>query len=400
MGDIAKGVLGGAWTLLVGWILPTALNLALFFVTVAPGLQGLTLLHRLRPTTGGGSALLFLTGSLLLGLVANAFQNPLYRLLEGYLFWPAAAYEAGCRRSRRAKADLTDRRSLLRLERREREDGELSRRTANCWPAFGGSPAPSVPCAGTGDAPPHNGRWCTNGSPGTPWQTTRSRPPGSATPRFEEYGYDRYRLDAQVLWNELTGCVPDQVRRQVSLARTSVDFFVALLYGHVVVCFLAVLTLATARPDTSMLWGTIVLLLLLVPVWYRSAVTSTDEWAAAVRAMVNVGRKPLADAMCLVLPDQLAMERDMWTMVSGCPGFLTTSGRRLWTAIGTRGLSPGPHNGPGWGPGGRVRRFRAGFSSCSGRCDSHFVDAGRTRRWRVRLPAAFAPSPYFLGDAK
>ncbi|MFG2490360.1 hypothetical protein ACGFSD_04690 [Streptomyces caniferus] len=65
-----------------------------------------------------------------------------------------------------------------------------------------------------------------------------------------------------------------------------------------------------------MLWGTIVLLLLLVPVWYRSAVTSTDEWAAAVRAMVNVGRKPLADAMCLVLPDQLAMERDMWTMVS------------------------------------------------------------------------------------
>ncbi|MFG2490359.1 hypothetical protein ACGFSD_04685 [Streptomyces caniferus] len=38
---------------------------------------------------------------------------------------------------------------------------------------------------------------------------------GNAIRRFEEYGYDRYRLDTQVLWNELTGCVPDQVRRQV-----------------------------------------------------------------------------------------------------------------------------------------------------------------------------------------
>ncbi|MFJ9468096.1 hypothetical protein [Streptomyces caniferus] len=318
MGDIAKGVLGGAWTLLVGWILPTALNLALFFVTVAPGLQGLTLLHRLRPTTGGGSALLFLTGSLLLGLVANAFQNPLFRLLEGYLFWPATAYEAGCRRSRRAKADLTDRLSLLRLERREREDGELSPEDGELLARLRGQPRTERAARRDRRRTAAQRALVHERLARYPVADDQIAPTrlGNAIRRFEEYGYDRYRLDTQVLWNELTGCVPDQVRRQVELARTSVDFFVALLYGHVVVCFLAVLTLATARPDTSMLWGTIVLLLLLVPVWYRSAVTSTDEWAAAVRAMVNVGRKPLADAMCLVLPDQLAKERDMWTMVS------------------------------------------------------------------------------------
>ncbi|MGW7494512.1 hypothetical protein ACWGKA_09425, partial [Streptomyces luteogriseus] len=33
----------------------------------------------------------------------------------------------------------------------------------------------------------------------------------------------------QLLWNELTGCVPDQIRRQSEIARASVDFFVAPL---------------------------------------------------------------------------------------------------------------------------------------------------------------------------
>ncbi|MEW1748985.1 hypothetical protein [Streptomyces angustmyceticus] len=318
MGDIAKGALGGAWTLLVGWILPTALNLALFFLTVAPSLQGLAPLNRLRPATGGGTALLFLTGSLLLGLVANAGQNPLYRLLEGYLLWPAVAYEAGCRRSRRAKAALADRLSLLRLERREREAGELSPQDIERLARLRGQPRTERAARRDRRRTAAQRALVHERLARYPIADDQIAPTrlGNAIRRFEEYGYDRYRLDTQVLWNELTGCVPDQVRRQVEIARTSVDFFVALLYGHAVVCFLAVLTLATARPDTSVLWGTIVVLALLIPVWYRSAVTSTDEWAAAVRAMVNIGRKPLADAMGLVLPDHLEGEREMWTMVS------------------------------------------------------------------------------------
>ncbi|MGI5262127.1 hypothetical protein [Streptomyces angustmyceticus] len=318
MGDIAKGALGGAWTLLVGWILPTALNLALFFLTVAPSLQGLAPLNRLRPATGGGTALLFLTGSLLLGLVANAAQNPLYRLLEGYLLWPAFAYEAGCRRSRRAKAALADRLSLLRLERRERETGELPPEDAERLARLRGQPRTERAARRDRRRTAAQRALVHERLARYPIADDQIAPTrlGNAIRRFEEYGHDRYRLDTQVLWNELTGCVPDQVRRQVEIARTSVDFFVALLYGHAVVCFLAVLTLATAHPDTSMLWSTIVVLVLLVAVWYRSAVTSTDEWAAAVRAMVNIGRKPLADALGLVLPEQLTKEREMWTMVS------------------------------------------------------------------------------------
>jgi hypothetical protein len=37
MGDLFKGVLGGGWSILVGWIVPSALNvLALVFVVLPP----------------------------------------------------------------------------------------------------------------------------------------------------------------------------------------------------------------------------------------------------------------------------------------------------------------------------------------------------------------------------
>ncbi|WP_217572341.1 hypothetical protein [Streptomyces sp. GbtcB7] len=70
---------------------------------------------------------------------------------------------------------------------------------------------------------------------------------------------------------------------------------------------------ADARPAT--LTATAVVLGCLTPVWYRCAVSATDEWAAAVRALVNTGRKPLAESLGLVLPADIADERRMWTFV-------------------------------------------------------------------------------------
>jgi hypothetical protein len=70
---------------------------------------------------------------------------------------------------------------------------------------------------------------------------------------------------------------------------------------------------ADARPAT--LTATAVLLGCLILVWYRCAVSATDEWAAAIRALVNTGRKPLAENLGLVLPADIADERRMWTLV-------------------------------------------------------------------------------------
>ncbi|MGW4759765.1 hypothetical protein [Streptomyces chartreusis] len=282
MGDIAKGVLGGGWALVVGWVLPTALNLAVFFLAVAPSLRRTRAIERVWPDTASQTALLLLCASVLFGFVLNALQTPLYRILEGYLLWPRRVFDWGCRRQRARKeaiAALIAHPNGRTLVQRALLNEHLAR-----YPVHGDQLAP-----------------------------TRL---GNAIRRFEEYGHNRFCLDTQVLWNELSATAPVQARRQVDTARTSVDFFVSLLYGHVVVAALALLALTSAGAERTLLSVAGIMLIALVPLWYRSAVYATDEWASAVRAMVNLGRKPLADALGLVLPQQLSEERVMWLLVT------------------------------------------------------------------------------------
>ncbi|MEU9353537.1 hypothetical protein AB0D65_21710 [Streptomyces griseoloalbus] len=139
---------------------------------------------------------------------------------------------------------------------------------------------------------------------------------GNAIRRFEEYGYDRYRLDTQVLWNELTSVVPEPTGKFVVTARTNVDFFVALLYGHAAVAVAAFAALPASRADRPLLVFSGICLVVLIRVWYHAAVAATDEWAAAVRALVNLGRRPLADQLGLSLPQSLEDERRMWQLVT------------------------------------------------------------------------------------
>ncbi|MER5402628.1 hypothetical protein [Streptomyces sp. NPDC002599] len=282
MGDIAKSVLGGGWALVAGWVLPAALNLAVFFLAVAPSLRRTAAVARVWPSSASQTALLLLCTAVLFGIVLSALQTPLYRILEGYLLWPRGAYSRGCRRQRAGKARIAS--LIARPEGRTPLQRALLNEQLARYPSDDDQLAP-----------------------------TRL---GNAIRRFEEYGHNRFRLDTQVLWNELSVAAPEQARRQVESARTSVDFFVALLYGHAVVAALALLALTSAGAERPLLVATAIVLCALIPLWYRSAVYATDEWAAAVRAMVNLGRKPLADALGLVLPQQLAEERTMWQLVT------------------------------------------------------------------------------------
>ncbi|MGN9792262.1 hypothetical protein ACTMTU_14360 [Streptomyces sp. OZ13] len=282
MGDIAKGVLGGGWSLVVGWVLPAALNLAVFLFAVAPSLRGTALMERIRPESSANTALLLLVASVMFGLLLNSLQAPLYRLLEGYLLWPRRAYDRGCRIQRARRQRIADR--IAGAGTRAPIQAALLQERLARYPAADEQIAP-----------------------------TRL---GNAIRRFEEYGYDRYRLDTQVLWNELTGTAPKELGRQVDTARSSADFFVALLYGHVVIAAAALASLPFEGADVPLLAVTATVLTVLIPAWYRAAVTATDEWAAAVRALVNAGRKPLADALGLVLPQELGKEREMWLLVT------------------------------------------------------------------------------------
>lgn len=319
MGDIAKGVLGGAWTLLVGWILPTALNLSVFWFGVAPSLRHTALAARLWPTTGSSGALLLLAMSILLGLVLAALQNPLYRVLEGYLLWPNRSYDRSCARHLRSKHDMQDRLALLRLERREAERAdqlsaddvaELARLRSNSRIARAARKDRQRTAVQRSLLREKLARYPVDDGQIAPTRL------GNAIRRFEEYGHDRFRLDTQVLWNELTGTAPEQIRRQVDLARASVDFFVSLLYGHTVITAAAVASLCATSANVLALLVSAVVLGCLIPLWYRAALAATDEWAAAVRALVNVGRKPLAESLGLALPSNLEGERAMWALVT------------------------------------------------------------------------------------
>jgi hypothetical protein len=317
VGDIAKGVLGGAWALLVGWIVPAALNLSVFLLAVAPALVDLGPLSRLRPGTRASTSLVLLVGSVLVGLVLHALQNTLYRVLEGYALWPAGLSARGCRRRLRAKHDLRDRIALVRLEQREREGGlrpeaaaELARLRDDPRTVRRARQDRGRTAAQRAILQERLARYPVSDEQIAPTLL------GNAIRRFEEYGYDRFRLDTQVMWHELTGAAPEPVRRQVELARTRVDFFVALFYGHGVVAVSAVVALLAPRPQPGVQLAAAAVLLALMPAWYWSAVTATDEWAAAVRALVNLGRKPLAESLGFGLPPALEDERTMWTMVS------------------------------------------------------------------------------------
>ncbi|WP_438484839.1 hypothetical protein [Streptomyces sp. S186] len=317
MGDIAKSVLGGAWTVLVGWLLPTALNVSLFVVAVWPSLRPTGWSWKLWSTGLTPLSVEVLAVSVLLGLALSALQNPLYRVLEGYALWPSALCAYGRARRRQAKQDLQDRITLLRLERQEQEDRLTPDDTARLTALHAN---PRIARAARKDRRrtavqrallrERLARYPVDDAQLAPTML------GNAIRRFEEFGYDRFRLDTQVMWNELTGSAPEQVRRQVDLARANVDFFVALLYGHCAVILCAAAALTTARPDVPLLLTAVAVPGFLIPVWYRAAVSATDEWSAAVRALVNTGRKPLAESLGLVLPGKLAGEREMWALVS------------------------------------------------------------------------------------
>ncbi|MEU9083330.1 hypothetical protein [Streptomyces sp. NPDC048357] len=317
MGDIARSTLGGAWTVLVGWLLPTALNVSFFVVAVLPSLRRTGWSAKLWSTGVTPLSVGVLAVSVLIGLALSALQNPLYRVLEGYALWPSALAAYGCARRRQAKQDLQDRLTLIRLERQER-DGLLAPDATARLTALRTNKRIAQAARKDRQRTTVQRALLRERLVRYPVDDAQLAPTtlGNAIRRFEEYGYDRFRLDTQVIWNELTGNAPEQVRRQVDLARANVDFFVALLYGHCAVVLCAAAALTMARPDVPLLLTAIAVPGFLIPVWYRAAVSATDEWSAAVRALVNTGRKPLAQSLGLLLPGDLAREREMWALVS------------------------------------------------------------------------------------
>jgi hypothetical protein len=278
MTNILAGLTSGARTFLVGWVFPSVITVALFAFLVLPSLDHLPVLEDLADLAAGTRTLTLAASAITLAVVLSALQTPLYRLLEGYS-WPRWLQESRQSKQldekRRLKEAADDKKGLdrsLLLERYRR------------YPVDDDQVAP-----------------------------TRL---GNAIRAFETYAYNRFRLDSQSLWYELTAAVADHVRATVDNARAAVDFFVGLLYLFLLLGIVSVSAALFGQQDVVKLAAVGTAALCLTPVWYHLAVTATDEWSASVQALVNVGRKPLAEALGLELPAKLAKERHMWRVVN------------------------------------------------------------------------------------
>jgi hypothetical protein len=277
--DIVKGVLNSVWPLIVGWILPSAVGLGIFGVTVLPTLGNIALLHDIDAAAPSQQALVLLISSVILGLALASFDTPLYRVLEGYLLWPRSWRERGTRRHEH-------RRDVLR--------GQIHPGDQSLSGAFIVEKFLRYPHCDDQIAPTAL---------------------GNAIRHFEYYGYDRYHLDSQLLWYQLRAIVPESLRKDVDNSRAGVDFFVCAFYVLLALGLSAAAALLSPRRKVAQLLLVAGIALALAPATYRGAVSATSAWAAAVRAMVDLGRRPLADAYGLHLPNRTEDERAMWAAV-------------------------------------------------------------------------------------
>ena len=277
MADILKGLIGGSGgTFLLAWVFPSAIALTLVYL-IDGGRLGI---DALLSTVGGPleHAVVLAVASTAVGLVMNALSTPMYRLLEGYTL-PVTIQQ--------------------RLIERERARRERLRKAAESASGIALSLVQER----------------LQRFPAIDEQTAPTRL-GNALRAFETYAVARYWLDSQLFWNELVAVAPDSLRKELDLARSSVDFFVAATYLSVAVGIFAIAEALLVGPTIDAGFLVIGLVALgLAYAWYRSAVSSTSYWDSTVRALVNLGRVPLAAALGLRLPATIDQERKMWALV-------------------------------------------------------------------------------------
>ena len=280
MADLIKGVLGGGWSLVVGWILPVFVTLQLITVLVLPTLpRSLAAYHQFEAESGAEKQLTLLAVAAVAGLVLAACQAPLYRFLEGYsALWPPTVAERRINRHRARRARLVATQQAISVTQWGVRSGLLYQR-AGRYPASDRQFAPTLL--------------------------------GNSIRRFETYAGDRFMMDSQLLWNDLAAAAPATAVDAVVKARANVDFFVCMIYGAALTALAG--AIVSASVHMSLRTGLAIGIgIAIIPLSYVLAVIATDEWDAAFRAVVDLGRAGVASAFGIPIPDNFDEERQMW----------------------------------------------------------------------------------------
>ena len=278
MGDLFKALSGGLARFVFAWMMPSVITLGLFVVFLLPEVSNhwpFSVIAQISSEGALAAGILFSFLVLVTSILFAYASLPIYRLLEGYSLPP-------------------------RLRRR------LQRRHIRIWRSL---KVQEARAARDNTQPPGIVKERLNFYP-VRQEDVRATALGNALTAMESFGVTRYGLDSQSAWYELQAVVPETVRRQTEEGRAPVDFFVSSIAHFSILCpaFLIV----------GIRQGNIGLLLIglviagAIPVSYRLAVKNVKDWGGSVRALVNLGRRPLAEALGLTMPKKLADERHMW----------------------------------------------------------------------------------------
>jgi hypothetical protein len=279
LGDILKS-LGGGWSFLMSWILPAALFWSVFALFVFPSLDGWPIFREIAGTSFANQSLVLAGAAIFTGLLLNGISSVLYRVLEGYYLGRGRIWQ-------RLKERQVGKRDKLRgqlqeasqTRPRDRVGEGLLRERLRRYPADREQFGPTSFA--------------------------------NALRAIETYGWDRYRLDSQTLWSELTAVAPESLRTEEEAARTPINLSVSLLYLSFVTAGISGIAFGTTDQSFSLLLVGFAALAL-VPAWYQLAVLNTRYLNSVVQAIVNLGRQQLAMKFGLTLPRKLEDERDMW----------------------------------------------------------------------------------------
>jgi hypothetical protein len=279
LADVFKTISAGLARYVWAWLIPSLISVGVFTIFLWPMIERTTIFSPLRHAARSGSVVAaFIFGFVVLTMsILIAYSSlPIYQILEGYSI-PAFIRRPLLRRQQRAFV-------RLQAEQRRYVLGLPTNVTADDFRKF----------------PQRIG-------------SVRATRLGNALSAIEHWGRDRYGLDTQTMWYELYGVSADQVRRDAEDGRSPVDFFVSMI-ANMCALILASSTCLIFAPATRVRAGVIIIVALAaIPASYNLAVRNVVDWSLSVKAMVNIGRVNLAEALSLDMPRTLEKEREMWS---------------------------------------------------------------------------------------
>lgn len=278
MGELFKAITGGLARFVFAWFVPSVVTVGLFWIFVLPSVRDAWPFRRLAAAGGGSdvtAGIVFAFVVLVLSILFAYTSLPIYRFLEGY--------------SLPKPLQRRFRRRQLQQWRRIRWLDERSRLAGQRLPGLDLERIKLYPLTQEQVAP------------------TRL---GNALRAMETFGYTRYGLDSQSLWFELQAVVPETTRRNTEEGRAPVDFFISSTAHMTALSVLCLIVgISTLNPGICLIGlGAAAT----VPLSYHLAVRNVKDWGHAVKALVNLGRIPLARQLGLSMPDELGEERNMW----------------------------------------------------------------------------------------